>query len=56
MINHKTPCRYIIHHLVNLPDEVICMDLPAERVAPHIKLSMAKAQAASAIQKPSPAA
>ncbi|AGL46409.1 hypothetical protein OFL75_19325 [Pseudomonas aeruginosa] len=56
VINHKTPCRYIIHHLVNLPDEVICMDLPAERVAPHIKLSMAKAQAASAIQKPSPAA
>lgn len=56
VINQKTPCRYIIHHLVNLPDEVICMDLPAERVAPHIKLSMAKAQAASAIQKPSPAA
>ncbi|WP_434223101.1 DUF7740 domain-containing protein [Pseudomonas aeruginosa] len=23
VINHKTPCRYIIHHLVNLPDEVI---------------------------------
>lgn len=46
----------INHHLVNLPDEVICMDLPAERVAPHIKLSMAKAQAACAIQKPSPAA
>ncbi|AWE96230.1 hypothetical protein CSC26_7181 (plasmid) [Pseudomonas aeruginosa] len=41
---------------MNLPDEVICMDLPAERVAPHIKLSMAKAQAACAIQKPSPAA
>ncbi|HHX6290003.1 TPA: hypothetical protein ACVGJS_003589 [Pseudomonas aeruginosa] len=45
VINQKSPCRYIINHVKSMPDEVIFMDLEAERVAPHIQLARAKAAA-----------